>query len=99
MERVQVEKIVGMKVIMVKATNSRGHRFEGNYMLHLVFDIVYIHVRLGFIGPYMIVCMYGNCAAGCNQEPVQCFHDNMIKRVGNIVEDDGSPGGPGIGGA
>ena len=36
-------------------------------------------------GPYMIVCMYGSCAAGCNQEPVQAIGDRVVSRYGGSL--------------
>ena len=67
------------------ATNSRAHRFEGNCMLRLLFNIVYIHVRLGFAGPYMIVCTYGSYAAGRNQEPVEAVVMQVSSRFSGLV--------------
>ena len=49
----------------------------------------------------MIVCIYGSCAAGCNQEPVQAVVAQVSRFSGfaNVVGNDKNPGGPIVGGA
>ena len=47
------------------------------------------------VGPYLIVCTYGSCAAGCNQEPVQALVAQVVSRYSgfaNVVENYGNPG-------
>ena len=42
------------------------------------------------IGPYNIVCIYGSCAADCNQEPVQAVVAQVVLRHGgfaNVLEE------------
>lgn len=49
------------------------------------------------VGPYMIVCINGNCAAGRNQKPMQggvVSRDSKFADVGN----DENPGGSVVGG-
>ena len=43
----------------------------------------------------MIVRVYGSCAAGCNQEPVQAIVAQVVSQyIVIVVNDDGSPNGP-----
>ena len=37
------------------------------------------------VEPYMIVCLYGNCAAGCNQEPVQAIVAQVVSRYSGLL--------------
>ena len=38
-----------------------------------------------FVGPCMIVCLHGSCAAGCNQEPVQAIVAQVVFRYSNSL--------------
>ena len=41
-----------------------------------------------FVGPYMIVCIYDICAAGCNQELVQAVVAQVDIAVANVVDNN-----------
>lgn len=49
-----------------------------------------------FVGPQMIVCMYGCCSAGCNQEPARTLvWCNLFRNEASIIRcrDSREPGG------
>ena len=65
--------------------------------------VVFVAVRNSNVGPHMILCMYGSCAAGCNQEPVcvvvwrKLFRD--IVGMTMLQRNYGKPSGSLVGGA
>ena len=54
------------------------------------------------VGPYMIVCIFGSCAANCNQELVQAIVAQVVSRCSRFADVVGNyknPSGPVVGGA
>ena len=44
---------------------------------------------------YMIVCIYGSCAAGCNKKPVEAVVAQVVSEYSGFFNVVGNPGNPG----
>ena len=44
-----------------------------------------ITMWFAFVSPYMFVCIYGSCAAGCNREPVLTVVKPVVSRYGGLA--------------